>query len=82
MSYHFGLDVSPGVQVDEPHIRCDTCNAKRPIVTNHRDGPPIWFLGGRPPPRWTSERTAHGRRLDWCPECTARRKALAWHADE
>lgn len=74
MSYHCGLDLGTGTHGVEPHIRCDTCSAKRFIVANRRTGPPLWFMNGKPPPRWAGGRTEHGGRLDWCPECAAKRK--------
>ena len=65
MTYQCGIGAGiPGLPAREPHFLCDGCGAKRFVVAG-RLGPPLWFVGGWPPPRW--KRLPDQRTL--CAEC-------------
>ncbi len=63
MSYHVGMWGAP------PYIACDGdgCGA----YWTFEGVPPAWFLGNKPPPRWSGMRNeSDGKltRVDYCPE--------------
>lgn len=75
MSYHAGVGLGMerlGFTPCEPHIACDGCGRVRLVATTMR-GPGEWFFKGKPPPKWQGGKDADGKRLDFCPDCTAKK---------
>ena len=56
---------------DQPGITCDGCRMET-IKINAP--PPKWFLDGKPKRGWSIEKTDETR-MDFCPSCTAERRA-------
>jgi hypothetical protein len=71
MSYRCGiyepLASIMGVEPGPPRITCDGCGVVLKI--GERRLPPAWFLDGKAPPRWRTEKHDDGTRSDWCPAC-------------
>jgi hypothetical protein len=64
MTYHVGL--GPGIHPDlkprRPHITCDGCGLVHDVAG--RNGPFVWFLDGKAPPKWRKRDKLH-----FCPRC-------------
>jgi hypothetical protein len=72
VSYRCGIGPgleSLGLDMREPHVKCDGCAARRPVA---RRGGLLyaWFAKGRAAPGWKVVRN-DGPRVDYCGTCAA-----------